>query len=58
MNIDPFFSVCSRFLFFFQKSSTGSILLNKVCEKLNLLEKEYFSLSFRELNDVKVSYWK
>jgi hypothetical protein len=32
-----------------QRNATGQVLLDKVCEYLNLLEKDYFSLSFKEL---------
>ena len=37
-----------------QKKSKGQELLDKVFEHLNLLEKDYFSLSYRDNNDVKV----
>jgi len=31
------------------KNSTGQVLFDKVCEYLNLLEKDYFSISYKEL---------
>ncbi len=31
------------------------MLLDKVCEHLNLLEKDYFSIWYRDPSDVKVS---
>jgi len=38
-----------------QKKSKGQELLDKVCEHLNLLEKDYFCCSYRD-NDVKVGW--
>jgi len=37
------------------KKGNGQLLLDKVCESLNLLEKDYFSLAFRDGNDIK--FW-
>jgi hypothetical protein len=36
-----------------QKKAKGGDLVDKVCEHLNLLEKDYFSVSFLD-NNVKV----
>ena len=36
-----------------QKQATGQQLIDKICEKLNLLEKEYFSCTYTQ-RDVKV----
>ena len=41
-------------LFVLQKKAKGQELVDKVCEHLNLLEKDYFACSYRETNDVKV----
>lgn len=46
-------------ILFFQKKAKGQILFDKVCEHLNLLEKDYFGLLFYENSDQKVSlYWE
>ena len=37
-----------------KKKAVGEVLLNKVCEKLNLIEKDYFGLTFIQDN-VKVT---
>lgn len=43
-------------LFLFpQKRAKGQVLFDKVCEHLNLLEKDYFGLSFQENPEQKVS---
>lgn len=31
-------------------------MLDKVCEQINLLEKDYFGLTFRDATGEKVSY--
>ncbi|XP_051853700.1 band 4.1-like protein 2 isoform X12 [Antechinus flavipes] len=36
-----------------EKRATGQVLFDKVCEQLNLLEKDYFGLLFQENNDQK-----
>ncbi|XP_078011262.1 band 4.1-like protein 2 isoform X1 [Phascolarctos cinereus] len=38
-----------------EKRATGQVLFDKVCEQLNLLEKDYFGLLFQENNDQKRS---
>ncbi|KAK2161077.1 hypothetical protein NP493_1606g00025 [Ridgeia piscesae] len=38
-----------------EKRARGEDLLNTICENLNLLEKDYFALSFKDKNDVK--FW-
>jgi len=48
---DGLFSSCVVYLS--QKQATGQQLIDKICEKLNLLEKEYFSCTFVK-RDVKV----
>lgn len=40
--------------FLLQKKAKGIDLLVKVCEHLNILEKDYFSLSFLDTNDIRV----
>lgn len=40
---------------FLQKHCKGQALLDKVCEHLNLLEKDYFGLTFSEADSQKVS---
>lgn len=45
-----------KILFLFpQKRAKGQVLFDKVCEHLNLLEKDYFGLSFQESPEQKVS---
>lgn len=43
------------FFLFPQKCAKGQVLFDKVCEHLNLLEKDYFGLSFQESPEQKVS---
>lgn len=38
-----------------QKRAKGQVLFDKVCEHLNLLEKDYFGLLFQESPEQKVS---
>lgn len=38
------------FFFNFQKRAVGQILFDKVCEHLDLIEKDYFGLSFTGLH--------
>lgn len=40
---------------FFLKRAKGQVLFDKVCEHLNLLEKDYFGLVFQENPEQKVS---
>jgi len=37
-----------------QKQATGQYLIDQICQKLNLLEKEYFSCTYTK-RDVKVT---
>lgn len=37
-----------------QKRDKGQILFDKVCEHLNLLEKDYFGITFRDVENQKV----
>lgn len=51
----------SKVIFFFsvhfpQKRSRGQVLFDKVCEHLNLLEKDYFGLTYRDTENQKVTY--
>lgn len=39
---------------FAQKRSRGQVLFDKVCEHLNLLEKDYFGLTYRDTENQKV----
>uniref|UniRef100_A0A8C0JGD7 Erythrocyte membrane protein band 4.1 like 2 n=1 Tax=Chelonoidis abingdonii TaxID=106734 RepID=A0A8C0JGD7_CHEAB len=41
------------FFFFFQKRAKGQVLFDKVCEQLNLLEKDYFGLLIQDNSDQK-----
>lgn len=43
------------FFVFPQKRAKGQVLFDKVCEHLNLLEKDYFGLLFPENAEHKVS---
>lgn len=38
-----------------QKRAKGQVLFDKVCEHLNLLEKDYFGLLFQENPEQRVS---
>ena len=38
-----------------QKNANGQALVDKVCQHISLLEKDYFSLTFRDNTDSKVS---
>uniref|UniRef100_A0A2K5PEE5 Erythrocyte membrane protein band 4.1 like 3 n=1 Tax=Cebus imitator TaxID=2715852 RepID=A0A2K5PEE5_CEBIM len=38
-----------------EKRSRGQVLFDKVCEHLNLLEKDYFGLTYRDAENQKVS---
>lgn len=37
-----------------QKRDKGQVLFDKVCEHLNLLEKDYFGITFRDVENQKV----
>ena len=37
-----------------QKRDKGQVLLEKVCEHLNLLEKDYVGITFRDVENQKV----
>lgn len=37
--------------FFFQRKAKGQDLLNKVCESINLIEKDYFGLTYADRHD-------
>lgn len=39
-----------------QKRDKGQILFDKVCEHLNLLEKDYFGITFRDVENQKVRF--
>jgi FERM N-terminal domain len=41
-----------------QKQAKGQALFDKVCQHINLLEKDYFSCSFRDSRNVRVSKWQ
>lgn len=52
---------CKLDYFFFpghfpQKRSRGQVLFDKVCEHLNLLEKDYFGLTYRDTENQKVTH--
>lgn len=45
-----------KILFLFpQKRAKGQVLFDRVCEYLNLLEKDYFGLMYQENPEQKVS---
>lgn len=41
-------------IFVLQRAAKGQVLIDKVCEHISLLEKDYFSCSFRDTNNIKV----
>jgi hypothetical protein len=45
------FSVVNFNFVCFQRKSKGQELLDKVCEHLNLLEKDYFGLTYEDRHD-------
>ena len=42
------------YVFFSQKRAKGQMLFDKVCEHLNLLEKDYFGITYRDVENQKV----
>lgn len=45
------------FLFpFFQKDTLGQWLFDRVCEKLNLVEKDYFGLRYVDADNQRVGF--
>ena len=42
------------FLCLSQKRAKGQVLLDKVCEHLNLLEKDYFGMTHKDVENQKV----
>lgn len=46
-------------LFFFcsQKRAKGQFLFDKVCDHLNLLEKDYFGITYRDVENQKVLFY-
>lgn len=50
--------LASQKLFFLpQKHGRGQVLFDLVCEHLNLLEKDYFGLTFCDADSQKVPSW-
>lgn len=45
-------------IFFTQKRAKGQMLFDKVCEHLNLLEKDYFGITYRDVENQKVKELK
>uniref|UniRef100_A0A4W3IB40 Erythrocyte membrane protein band 4.1 like 2 n=1 Tax=Callorhinchus milii TaxID=7868 RepID=A0A4W3IB40_CALMI len=43
----------SEYTFEIEKRSKGQLLMDKVCEQINLLERDYFGLTFRDAADQK-----
>uniref|UniRef100_A0A8C8M3D2 FERM domain-containing protein n=1 Tax=Oncorhynchus tshawytscha TaxID=74940 RepID=A0A8C8M3D2_ONCTS len=41
------------FCLYLQKRERGHVLFDKVCEQLNLLEKDYFGITFRDIENQK-----
>lgn len=48
-----------RWIFNFpsQKGARGQMVFDKVCEHLNLLEKDYFGITYRDVENQKVNIW-
>ena len=44
------------FRLYLQKRERGHVLFDKVCEQLNLLEKDYFGITFRDIENQKVEF--
>uniref|UniRef100_A0A4W6FQ60 Erythrocyte membrane protein band 4.1 like 3 n=1 Tax=Lates calcarifer TaxID=8187 RepID=A0A4W6FQ60_LATCA len=45
--------MCFVFFFLSQKRAKGQVLFDKVCEHLNLLEKDYFGITYRDVENQK-----
>ena len=45
------------FVFLFQKNSTGQGVFDKVTQHLDLIETDYFGLTYRDKTNKKVSLW-
>lgn len=43
--------IVSIIIFLFQRKAKGQELLNKVCESINLVEKDYFGLTYSDRHD-------
>ena len=43
--------------FFLQKRAIGWVLFERVCESLNLIEKDYFGLTYHDPAGLKVSFF-
>lgn len=41
-------------LYFVQKRTKGQFVFDKVCDHLNLLEKDYFGITYRDVENQKV----
>lgn len=50
-------TLCFIFNFPSQKGARGQMLFDKVCEHLNLLEKDYFGITYRDVENQKVNIW-
>lgn len=44
-------------LHFFQKRTRGQFVFDKVCDHLNLLEKDYFGITYRDVENQKVQIY-
>lgn len=52
------FNIRYMFSFFFsQKRAKGQVLFDKICEHLNLLEKDYFGITYRDVENQKVLWF-
>uniref|UniRef100_A0A674N3V7 Erythrocyte membrane protein band 4.1 like 3 n=1 Tax=Takifugu rubripes TaxID=31033 RepID=A0A674N3V7_TAKRU len=40
-----------------EKGARGQMLFDKVCEHLNLLERDYFGITYRDVENQKVNMW-
>uniref|UniRef100_A0A3Q1JDC0 FERM domain-containing protein n=1 Tax=Anabas testudineus TaxID=64144 RepID=A0A3Q1JDC0_ANATE len=40
-----------------EKRAKGQILFDKICDHLNLLEKDYFGITYRDVDNQKVAFW-
>lgn len=39
----------------FQRRGKGGELFDKICESLNIMEKDYFGITYRDAEDARVS---
>lgn len=49
------FCLLHSVLFFLQKDTAGQVVIDRVCDKLNLVEKDYFGLRYVDADKQRAS---